>query len=135
MTKCNRTVQITHWIARRLPVPIFCEFSYDSADPLAVTLIFDSEGEYPVRWVFARELLTEGLTARSGQGEVEIWPVHVDGRRSLWIQVGNARTGRTALFEVPAQPVAQWLGPSYGLVPRSREMADVDWSELTQLIL
>ncbi|MFF4837968.1 SsgA family sporulation/cell division regulator [Streptomyces sp. NPDC001315] len=113
---------------------IACEFSFNSADPLAVTLIFDSDGEYPLRWVFARELVTEGLTTRSGQGEVKIWPVHCEGRRSLWVQVGNLRTGHTALFELPAQPVAQWLARSYALVPRGREMEDADWSELTQLI-
>ncbi|GGJ28917.1 SsgA family sporulation/cell division regulator [Streptomyces brasiliensis] len=134
MRKCHRTIQITQWAARRLPLPIACEFAFNSGDPLAVTLVFDSDGEYPVRWVFARDLLAEGLTARSGQGDVEIWPVYRAGRRSLWIQVGKARTGRTALFEVPARPVAQWLAQSYAVVPRGREMADVDWSELTQMI-
>ncbi|MFG3206655.1 SsgA family sporulation/cell division regulator [Streptomyces sp. NPDC048192] len=135
MTKSSLALQITHWVARRLPLPIECEFSYHCADPLAVTLIFHPAGEYPVRWVFARELLTEGLTARSGRGEVEIWPVHREGRRSLWVRVGDTRTGHTALFEIPAQPVVQWLGRSYALVPRGREMANVDWDELTQLIL
>ncbi|MET8772592.1 SsgA family sporulation/cell division regulator [Streptomyces sp. NPDC004658] len=134
MTKCGLTVEITHWIARRLPVPITCEFSYDTGDPLAVTVIFDAEGEYPVRWVFARELLADGLTARSGQGEVEIWPTCRMGRRSLWIQVGDARTGHTALFEVPAGPLSEWLSRSHALVPRGREMADVDWNALTELI-
>ncbi|CAM5569760.1 MULTISPECIES: SsgA family sporulation/cell division regulator [Streptomyces] len=134
MMKCHIRVEVTHWIARRLPLPIMCEFSFDPGDPLAVTLIFDSEGEYPVRWVFARDLLTEGLTARSGRGDVELWPVHSDGRRFLWIQVGNACAGRTALFEMPAQPVAQWLAGCYDLVPRGAETAGVDWSELTQLI-
>ncbi|MHC3469393.1 SsgA family sporulation/cell division regulator [Streptomyces sp. 7R007] len=134
MTKCTLTVQITHWIARRLPAPITCEFAFDTGDPLAVTLVFDPEGEFPVPWVFARELLTEGLTARAGQGEVEVWPHDDEGGRSLWIEVRNATTGHTALFEAPARPVAQWLARSYALVPRGREMTDVDWDELTQLI-
>lgn len=134
MTKCGFTLPVTQWVARRLPLPIMCEFSYDSADPLAVRLIFGAEGEYPVRWVFARELVADGLTARSGQEEVEIWPTHREGRRSLWIQVGNARTGHTALFEVPASPVAEWLSRSYTLVPRGREMTDVDWNALADLI-
>ncbi|GLX49159.1 sporulation-specific cell division protein SsgB [Streptomyces hygroscopicus subsp. hygroscopicus] len=134
MSKCGITVQITHWVGRRFPVPIACEFSYDSADPLAVTMILDSDGEYPVRWVFARELMTEGLTARSGQGEVEIWPTHSEGQRALWVRVANARTRRTAFFEMPAQPIAQWLASSYALVPRGREMAEVNWDKLAQLI-
>ncbi|MEV5147093.1 SsgA family sporulation/cell division regulator [Streptomyces sp. NPDC052727] len=133
MRKCHHTIPVTHWIARRLPVPIACEFSFDSADPLAVALLFDSEGEYPVRWVFARELLSEGLAARSGQGDVAVWPEYdEDGDRSLWIQVGNAR--HTALFEMPAQPVAQWLAHCYAMVPRGQELAHVDWDQLTQLI-
>ncbi|MFG2358793.1 SsgA family sporulation/cell division regulator [Streptomyces sp. NPDC048521] len=117
---------------RRLSVPIRCEFSFHPRDPYAVTLIFDAEGEQPVRWVFSRELLNEGLTARVGQGDVAVWPEHgSDGASTMWLQVGNAR--HNALFEIPALPVAQWLASTYALVPRGQETADVDWDGLTLL--
>ncbi|MFE0455096.1 SsgA family sporulation/cell division regulator [Streptomyces sp. NPDC058914] len=141
MRKCHLTVESTHWVARRLPVPINCEFSFHPGDPYAVTLIFDAEGERPVRWVFARELLAEGLTATVGQGDVvatvgqgdvAVWPEHhPDGASSMWVEVGNAL--HKALFEIPALPVAQWLASTYALVPRGQELVGVDWEELTQL--
>ncbi|GGM21935.1 hypothetical protein GCM10010129_77860 [Streptomyces fumigatiscleroticus] len=132
MQKCHLTHEITQWAGRRLPVSITCEFSYSARDPYAVTLIFDAEGDWPVRWVFSRDLLTDGLTARVGHGDVVVWPEHKsDGRSTVWIEVGSAP--RTAVFEMPAQPVAKWLASSYALVPRGEELGAVDWGELTQL--
>ncbi|MEU2228370.1 SsgA family sporulation/cell division regulator [Streptomyces sp. NPDC018347] len=132
MSKWQHTIRLTHWLAaRRLPVPIVCEFSFDPADPLAVSVTFRTGRQYPPRWVFARELLCEGFTARSGQGDVQIWPEYdQEGGCSLWIQVGNA--SGTALFEAPARPVAEWLAHSYAMVPRGRELAHVNWDALAQ---
>jgi hypothetical protein len=132
MKKCHLTLTITQWVAHRLKVPIACELSFSAKDPYAVTLIFDAEGEWPVRWVFARELLTEGLTGMAGDGHVVLWPEYTaSGHASLWIEVGAVHT---ALFEMPAKPIAQWLAATYAMVPRGQEMAEVDWDELTQLI-
>ncbi|WP_409467194.1 SsgA family sporulation/cell division regulator [Streptomyces sp. HC307] len=131
MRKCHLTVDITYWVVRQLPVPIRCEFSFRPGDPFAVTLIFD-DGEQPVRWVFSRELLTEGLTARVGHGDVAVWPEYdPEGESMVWIEVGKTR--HKALFEIPALPVAQWLASTYALVPRGQETAGADWDELTLL--
>ncbi|MFD0319101.1 SsgA family sporulation/cell division regulator [Streptomyces flavalbus] len=128
MRKCHLTVEGTYWLAGLVPLPISCEFSFHPEDPYAVTLIFDAEDEPPVRWVFARELLTEGLTAKAGEGDVTVWPEHEhatgpdrgsdmwSGRHSkVWVEVGDTR--HRALFEIPAAPVAQWLASTYALVP------------------
>jgi hypothetical protein len=133
MRKCHLAIVATHWVVRRLPVSLACEFSYNTADPLAVTVIFDSEGEYPVQWVFGRDLLADGLTTRTGQGDVEVWPDLGEAERPLlWIRVGH--DNHTALFAVPAQPVGQWLARCYAMVARGDEMAHVDWEELSYLL-
>ncbi|MFF0225866.1 SsgA family sporulation/cell division regulator [Streptomyces sp. NPDC004629] len=132
MHRCHLAQEIVHWAGRWLPLSITCEFSYSARDPYAVTLIFDAEGDWPVRWVFSRDLLADGLTARTGQGDVMVWPEHrLGGPSAVWIEVGSAP--RTALFEIPALPVAKWLAHSYALVPRGEELPAVDWDELTQL--
>ncbi|MFF0050842.1 SsgA family sporulation/cell division regulator [Streptomyces sp. NPDC005498] len=132
MKKCHLSLSITQWIGVRLPLPITCEFSYSARDPFAVTLIFDAEGEWPVRWVFSRELLAEGLTARAGDGDVVLWPEFgPDGGCALWVQVGRTCT---AHFEIPAKPVMQWLAATYVMVTRGQEIAEVEWGDLTQLI-
>ncbi|GGJ28749.1 hypothetical protein GCM10010121_045110 [Streptomyces brasiliensis] len=112
---------------------ISCEFSYDVRDPYAVTLILDSEGEHPVRWVFSRELLADGLTGSAGEGDVTVWP-ESDGGGGwfLWLEVG--RDPHTALFEMPAEPVTEWLLETYGLVPEGQESTGVEWDALTHLI-
>ncbi|MDN3028559.1 SsgA family sporulation/cell division regulator [Streptomyces sp. S.PB5] len=132
MKKCHLALTITQWVAHRLTMPMACEFIFSAKDPYAVGLIFDAEGEGPVRWVFSRELLAEGLTGMTGDGDVVLWPEYAaGGQASLWIEVGSIHT---ALFEIPAKPVAQWLATTYAMVPRGQEMADAEWDELTQLI-
>lgn len=132
MKKCHLTLTITQWVAHRLTMPIACEFSFSAKDPYAVSLIFDAEGERPVRWVFSRELLAEGLTGLAGDGDVVLWPESaLSGHDNLWIEVGAAHT---ALFEIPAKPVAEWVAATYAMVPRGQEMAEADWDRLTQLI-
>ncbi|MGW5498909.1 SsgA family sporulation/cell division regulator [Streptomyces olivaceoviridis] len=131
--KTHLTSGATYWIGKRLPLLISCEFSYDVRDPFAVTLILDSEGEQPVRWVFSRELLADGLRDSAGEGDVTVWPDEggVEGR-FLWLEVG--RDPHTALFELPAEPVTEWLAGTYGLVPEGQETAPVEWNGLTHLV-
>ncbi|WP_353940368.1 SsgA family sporulation/cell division regulator [Streptomyces sp. HUAS MG91] len=124
-------VEITHWVTSALALRRAGEFSYDTRDPLAVTLVVEGDGQRLVRWVFARELLTEGLVARAGEGDVVLWPVDgPDGERSAFcLRLGSTRT---ALFEIPAEAVAGWLAGTYALVPRGTELDGVDWDLLVQ---
>ncbi|ALO99367.1 hypothetical protein SHL15_8418 [Streptomyces hygroscopicus subsp. limoneus] len=133
MRKAHLASTATYWVAKRFPVIISCEFSYDVRDPYAVTLILDSEGEHPVRWVFSRELLADGLTGGAGEGDVTVWPEN-DGDDGcfLWVEVG--RDPHTALFEIPADAITAWLLETYHLVPEGQEAAEVTWDELTHLI-
>ncbi|CAG6390675.1 SsgA family sporulation/cell division regulator [Streptomyces cocklensis] len=132
MTKCHLSLGITQWVIPSLALRLTCELSYDTRDPLAVALALDATGEHPVRWVFSRDLLAEGLTCRSGEGDVVLWPVYArDGRpRSFCVRVGGLRT---ALFEIPAEPVAMWLAATYTMTPKGAELNGVDWDELVQL--
>ncbi|MFG3206640.1 SsgA family sporulation/cell division regulator [Streptomyces sp. NPDC048192] len=133
MRKAHLTTAATYWIAKRLPVQISCEFAYDVRDPYAITLILDSEGEQPVRWVFSRELLADGLAGRAGQGDVSVWP-ESGGADCwfLWLEVGRAP--HTALFEMRSEPITEWLLETYRLVPEGEEATGAEWDQLTHLI-
>ncbi|MGW0812763.1 SsgA family sporulation/cell division regulator [Streptomyces viridiviolaceus] len=133
MKKCHLTLEITHWVTTELSLDLNCEFTYDTSDPLAVTLVLDSDGERPVRWIFCRQLLADGLVARVGEGEVVLWPLFdSDGERSTFcLRVGGG--DRTALFEIPIEPIGQWLARTWEMVPRGTELEGVDWDELVQL--
>jgi len=77
------------------------------------------------RWEFSRDLLTEGMTTASGEGDVHVAPV------------GALLTGfhlRTALgcaeLTTATGPLRAFLRATYALVPRGRERLDVDWDGL-----
>ncbi|MER6120662.1 SsgA family sporulation/cell division regulator [Streptomyces sp. NPDC001743] len=132
MKKCHLSLEITHWVTHELALDLDCEFTYDTSDPLAVTLVLGADSERSVRWIFCRQLLADGLTARVGEGEVVLWPL-LDGEgepATFCARVGGART---ALLEIPARPVGQWLARTYAMVPRGTELDGVDWDELVQL--
>lgn len=132
MKKCHLALEITHWLFSELDLSLQCDFSYDTQDPLAVTLVLDSEGVRPVTWILSRDLLADGMTARTGEGDVTIWPLlDLDGEPSFFcVRVGSAHK---AVFEIPAEPVAAWLARTYDMVPRGSELDGVDWDELVQL--
>jgi hypothetical protein len=132
MKTYHLSVEITQQLICSFDLRLNCAFAYDPRDPLAVTLVFGAGTGRPVRWVFSRDLLAEGLTGRVGEGDVVLWPVYDrDGAPSSFcVRVGGPHT---ALFEIPALPVAQWLAATYGAVPRGAELRGVDWDELAQL--
>ena len=69
-------------------LPLAAELRYSSQDPLAVEALFDDGGDEPVRWVFARDLLSSGLDHRSGDGDVVVWPTHdADGTRAVHLRL------------------------------------------------
>jgi Streptomyces sporulation and cell division protein, SsgA len=49
------------------------ELSYDPRDPFAVSVHFGDPGP-AVRWIFARDLLIDGLYEPSGDGDVHVFP-------------------------------------------------------------
>ena len=63
------------------PVPVKVELTYDSRDPYAVQASFRTGQGTAVDWVFARDLLADGLMASSGTGDVRVQPMPTDPTR------------------------------------------------------
>jgi hypothetical protein len=53
--------------------PIPAQLRYVASDPYAVALLLGDPAR-PTEWIFARELLQEGLSEPSGDGDVRVWP-------------------------------------------------------------
>ncbi|MFJ1707781.1 SsgA family sporulation/cell division regulator [Kitasatospora sp. NPDC088346] len=62
-------------VSNELSFRIMVDLEYDAADPFAVRLTFHLPGGEPVTWVFARELMVDGISRPSGEGDVRIEPV------------------------------------------------------------
>jgi len=107
---------------RSIPVP--ARFSYRADDPYAVRVTFHLDQDAPVTWVFARELLVEGVFRACGQGDVRIWPTRVGGRNVICLALSSP--AGDALLEAPAGSVSVWLERSLRRVPPGREDAGLD---------
>lgn len=106
---------VSEELAFRIPV----QLDFDSADPYAVRLTFDLPGDMPVTWAFSRELMLDGLSRPSGEGDVRIEPVAGGHLSDVFIslQVGSER----ALFRVSAPPLVAFLDRTDRLVPLGAE--------------
>jgi hypothetical protein len=53
-------------------LPVIANLRYDVIDPWAVRVAFQTggEGDGIVEWMFARQLLTDGVAAAVGEGDV-----------------------------------------------------------------
>lgn len=113
------------------PAPVEAELMYASQDPYAVEVVFHTGGGQ-VKWMFARDLLMEGLLRPSGEGDVLVRPAGDDPR--LIIIVLNTPTG-TALLSIVAKELAEFLDQTYDVVPPGQEdlWIDVD-RELQKLV-
>jgi len=117
-------VTMTFLVSQELSFRIPVELSYDSGDPYAVEITFHLPGDAPVSWAFARELLLDGLSKPSGEGDVRIAPASPEGLSDVFIklQVGSER----ALFRAGAAPLVAFLDRTDRLVPFGEEPAACD---------
>ncbi|SDL01656.1 SsgA family sporulation/cell division regulator [Streptomyces indicus] len=100
------------------------QLRYDSADPVAIHLVFPPEVSLdgrPVPWTFARDLLEAGLRAPSGTGDVHIWPC---GRAQTVIEFRVPHGA--ALVQIDTAPLRRFLLRSYAVIAPGDETVDFD---------
>ena len=113
-------------------LPLDAELSYDPTDPYAVRLEIGA-GDETVIWFFARDLLRDGTTAPTGDGDVRVTPVA--GSTGREIAVNLSTPDGSAHFRTDLTQVVQFLTAAYTSVPTGSETHghDLD-TELTQLL-
>lgn len=99
-----------------LPLPV--RLRYAASDPYAVSIVFSGPDE-DVIWVFARDLLAEGLTLPRGQGDVRVRPEIREGNR--FVMIGLTSPDGTAELEADADGVATFIALTEQVVPRGEE--------------
>ncbi|MFF2145778.1 SsgA family sporulation/cell division regulator [Kitasatospora sp. NPDC058190] len=115
------------------PVTLPTLLSFRSYDPLAVRTVFHTDTDGQVSWVFARDLLAQGLRRPSGQGDVQVWPGAVGHEEVLNLALSSPEG--TAWLRAPLHVVAEWLERTYRLVPAGREAGGYDLdAELSRLL-
>lgn len=113
-------------------VPVKVELKYETSDPYAVVAAFRTGRAGWVEWVFARDLLADGLLADAGEGDVRIRP-SVDDPETIVIEL-NSPSGH-AMFEASAHELAMFMDRTYDVVLPGNEplWCDVD-AALTHLM-
>ncbi|MFD4633793.1 SsgA family sporulation/cell division regulator [Streptomyces sp. NPDC058284] len=96
---------------RALPVTL----RYSAEDPVAIQMVFPSQASLDgaeVTWMFARQLLEEGMSAPAGGGDVHIWPC---GRARTVIEFRSHQG--LALVQFDKMVLCRFLAQSYAVMP------------------
>lgn len=115
-----------------LPVLAFLRYSAD--DPWAVRVAFftGGDGDGVVEWVFARQLLTEGMDAEVGEGDVRVWPAAGADDPVL---LSMASPSGAASFEIDRDDLVSFLQQTYLAVPTGTEETVIDLDAELALLL
>ena len=94
-------------------------FSYRADDPFAVVAEFVAGGTH-IEWTFARELLLDGLSFATGEGDILVAPVSVDE-----IELTLRSPDGSARLRCDRAAVQSLVDQSYALVPAGAENSDL----------
>lgn len=109
------------------------ELEYTSADPFAVVATFRA-GPAPIRWVFARDLLAEGLFTPVGDGDVHVWPCLDSGGEAVVLIELTSPYGE-ALLQAASRDVSDFVQHTFELVPRGTEDMGIDLDDTVLRLL
>ncbi|MCW2599221.1 MAG: sporulation and cell division protein SsgA [Frankiales bacterium] len=116
-------------------LPVLAGLRYDSDDPWAVRVAFQTggEGDGIVEWMFARQLLTDGVAKACGEGDIRVWP-SMQGS-DHFVNLAMASPSGAALFEIDRDALVEFLQQTYLAVPTGHESDAVDFdAELAELL-
>jgi hypothetical protein len=109
-------------------VPLVASLYYSTEDPYAIRVAFHVGLDEPVEWIFARELLANGLKGRDGLGDVRVWPAPAQGGNAAEqvLHIELSSPFGEAHFEAPIRDVSDFLRRTYRIVPAGEEVGFVD---------
>jgi hypothetical protein len=105
-------------------MPVYSRWSYDPADPYAITLAFSAEHGYWVMWSFARDLIIEGLRRPTGLGDVRVRPESTGGPEVVVIELESP--DGYAVVEAERVYVEKFVTATLEAVPLGSERIDID---------
>jgi len=105
-------------------VPLTASLYYRGDDPYAIRMAFHVGTDDPVEWIFARDLLAEGLDHVAGDGDVRVWPSTAAHRDVL--NPALSSPFRQAHFEAPLTAMTGFLLRTFEVVPAGREGEFID---------
>jgi hypothetical protein len=108
-------------VPRQASVPVTAGLFYTADDPYAVRVVFHAGTDEAVEWIFARDLLTAGLTEPAGAGDVRAWPAPFSDSGEPVLNIVLSSPFGQAHFEAPMTAMAEFLRRTYDAIPAGRE--------------
>ncbi len=125
----DRNVELHVGNAHRSPVPT--SWVYRADDPYAVSIEFFPGQHHRVQWRFARDLLIDGLTEPTGEGDVRVEP---DLDRPDLLKLSLRTPSGTATLDVDRAQTQRFIDGAIRLVPAGGEQDFVNLDELDDLL-
>jgi hypothetical protein len=104
--------------------PVRSRWTYRAAEPFTIFVAFQSEDDVWVEWVFARDLLVNGLVGSAGIGDVRLRPRRTNGRTALQLEIESPEGH--ALLELDRESVQRFLEATAKIVPLGDESDHFD---------
>ena len=131
---------VTDDVALRLVVPdddglmLRATLRYQPADPFAVEATFRAANE-SISWVLGRDLLSEGLSAATGDGDVRVWPSAQYGSERQLVMIELRSPDGQATLAVDATDLETFLLRTFQVVPAGEESRYLDIGEVISRLL
>ncbi|MEU3060807.1 SsgA family sporulation/cell division regulator [Streptomyces subrutilus] len=108
-------------------------FAYRCDRPYEVSVDLHGGGRHLARWVFARDLLLDGESRATGEGDIRVWPCWDGSEPRVFLAFSNGEHG--AVVSARAKDVRELCRRLTLLVPRGQEHRQYDLdAELSALL-
>ncbi|MGO4457167.1 SsgA family sporulation/cell division regulator [Streptomyces sp. M-16] len=119
--------------AAPLSVPLVGAFVYRTDRPYELAVDFRGAGTHLARWVFSRELLLDGQTCATGEGDIQVWPLRRGTEPRVFLAFSNG--AQSCVVSARAKDVRELCRRLTELVPRGQERRHYDLdAELSALL-
>ncbi|MFJ3199714.1 SsgA family sporulation/cell division regulator [Streptomyces sp. NPDC086989] len=115
------------------PIPVHGAFTYRRDRPYELVLDFRGAGVQLAHWVFSRDLLLDGETRGTGEGDVRVWPQWRGREPRVLLAFSNGV--QSCVVSARARDVRALCRRLVDLVPRGEEQRHYDLdTELSTLL-
>jgi hypothetical protein len=110
--------------ARGRSIDLPARLGYDVSDPWAVAITFGDPSQ-EVTWLVGRDLLMDGLTEPTGEGDILLWPSIDDQGRAAVVMELCSPHGRL-VAQLGTRELSEFLARTMTVVPQGSESVDLD---------
>jgi hypothetical protein len=111
-------------IAHADELAVRSRWAYDASEPFTISVSFQTEDDFWVEWLFARDLLVNGMTGAAGIGDVRLRPRRTSGRTALQLEIESPEGH--AVLEFDRESVQRFLEATIAIVPVGEESDNFD---------